>query len=158
MSSDPKTGIVDLLNALLAHDYDEIASFEAAIARLENDDAYDTTQLRRFIEDHRRHVARLTLLVYTFGGKPVRGGDLKKVVCTGRVALGGLLGHTAILEAVQKNEDEIRGAYLDAISGHLSGAVRAVLEEHLRDELRHTAWLENRLGDPVVSPLSLRAG
>jgi uncharacterized protein (TIGR02284 family) len=149
--------VVAMLNALIAHDHEEIVSCEAALSRAPD---RDLDELRRMISDHRRHIARLTLLVYTLGGKPAREGDVKRAWSTGLVLLGSLLGEHAMLEVVQSREREIRGAYLDALSHVLSRPIRAVLEENLRDELKHTAWLESRLGrderdDDTDAPASL---
>jgi hypothetical protein len=136
--------VLAILNGLIAHDYEEIASHEAALRRLGPASEDDATELRQFTADHRRHVARLTLLVYTLGGRPAieQGPDLSDS-CERDV----FVGETAILQAVKRNEDAIRRAYLGAVARYLSNPIRAVLEENLRDELKHCAWLEQRLGE-----------
>jgi hypothetical protein len=136
--------VVAILNGLIAHDYEEIESHEAALRRLGPASDEDATELRRFTADHRRHVARLTLLVYTLGGRPAveQGADLSE-----SSERDVIVGQTAILEAVKRNEDSIRHAYLGAVARYLSNPIRAVLEENLRDELNHGAWLDQRLGE-----------
>jgi uncharacterized protein (TIGR02284 family) len=140
---------VTLLNDLIHIDYDAIAAYKAAIARLHQ--ASDKEQLGRFLADHRRHVVDLTPLVVENGGQAVTEADFKEVLTKGRVVIAGLMGDRAILEAMKSNEDDTNAAYGKAtVEPGITTRVRQVLARNLADERRHRAWIEQRI--VVTSP------
>ena len=135
---------VKLLKDLIELDYDAIEAYRAAIDRLE--DVSDKTQLRRFLEDHERHVSDLTFLVRGMGAEAPVGGDIKRVLTKGKVVISGLLGDRAILLAMKSNEDDTNTAYERAAGRtDLPANAREVIERNLSDERRHRAYLEGRL-------------
>ena len=148
MTNPTKT--VTLLNDLIHLDFDAIAAYEAAIARLH--EVSDKAQLGRFMADHRRHVVDLTPLVQENGGQAVTEADFKEVLTKGRVVIAGLMGDRAVLEAMKSNEDAANAAYEKATREPRPSRprVRAVLERNLADERRHRAWIENRVA--AMSP------
>jgi uncharacterized protein (TIGR02284 family) len=138
------TSIVKQLNALIALDFDAIEAYEAAIARLKEQN--DKAQLTRFLGDHQRHVVDLVPLVQDFGGEPTTKADFKQVLTKGKVVLAGLAGDHAILEAMKSNEETTTRTYRSAIEEPgLPLQARTTLERNFSDEQRHLAWLEQRL-------------
>src|SRR4051812_28599398 len=87
--------VVRLLKDLIELDYDAIEAYRAAIDRIE--DPTDKTQLRRFLEDHERHVSELSVLIRNVGEEPPQGADIKAILTKGKVVIGGLMGDRAIL-------------------------------------------------------------
>lgn len=133
-----------LLNDLAELDYDAIEAYRAAIERI--DDVNDKAQLRRFLEDHERHVSELTILIRGMGEEAPRGADIKGVLTKGKVVVGGLIGDRAILLAMKSNEEDTNTAYERAAArDDLPAHVREVIERNLADERRHRAWIEARL-------------
>jgi uncharacterized protein (TIGR02284 family) len=148
-----------LLNHLIAVDYDAIEAYEAAIGRLGS--TPDATQLRRFLDDHKRHIVELAALVRELGSEPAGHGDLKHFVTTGRVVLGGLIGDDAILRAMNSNEGHTCSAYDHAVVHEgLELAARTLLLRIMEDEKRHREWFEWRLDvgpkDPAIDPVLMR--
>lgn len=136
--------LVKLLKDLVELDYDAIEAYRAAIDRI--DDDRDKAPLRRFLEDHERHISELTVLVRGMGEEPPQGADIKAVLTKGKVVLGGLIGDRAILLAMKTNEDDTNKAYERAAArSDLPAHIRDVIDRNLADERRHRAWIEARL-------------
>jgi uncharacterized protein (TIGR02284 family) len=142
--TEKHTKLAAELNALIELDLDAIEAYEAAIARLKDDG--DKLQLGQFLEDHRRHVDDLTPLVLEVGGRPATTPDFKRVLTKGRVVIMGVAGDLGVLEAMKTNEEATTRAYDKAgTSGELPLEARAVVERNYSDEMRHLAWLEQRV-------------
>ena len=136
--------LLDMLNNLIALDFDAIDAYEAAINRLEN--ATDKAQLRQFMGDHERHTQELGDIVRDLGSTPTMKGDIKSVLTQGKVVLGNLMGDRGILQAMKSNEADTNTAYERAAArDDLPPHVREVLQRNLADERRHRAWIEARL-------------
>jgi uncharacterized protein (TIGR02284 family) len=136
--------VIHLLNDLIEVDYDAIAAYKAAIARL--DDVTDKTALGQMLADHRRHVSELSLVVRNYGGEPSAHGDVKAVLTKGRVVLAQLSGEQAIFDAMNANEEDTNDAYDRAINRQgVPIDVLAILERNLADERRHRAWFVHRI-------------
>ncbi len=143
----PNDDVRGILTELISLDRGERESCAAAISRLQNE--ADKIELRRFLLEHELHAARLTPLVAGEDRAPLDAQEQAKHPSNGgkrwRVALAGLLGDKMILETLKRDEDSLRYAYLDALSHTLPPEIRPIIEENLRDELRHAAWIEERL-------------
>jgi rubrerythrin len=149
----------ELLNHLIAVDFDAIEAYEAAIGRLGS--TPDAAQLARFLDDHKRHIVELSAMVRELGGEPAGHGDLKHFVSTGKVVLGGLIGDDAILRAMRSNEGDACAAYDNgALREGLELGPRTLILRILEDERRHREWFEQRLDvsprDPVIDPVLMR--
>lgn len=137
--------LVAALCACIELDYDAIEAYEAAIARL--DEAVDKARFREFLDDHRRHVDDLGILVRELGGSPPLKGDAKAILTKGKVVIMGLAGTKGVLEAMKTNEDDTNVAYERLCArGDVSERVRAILQRGLADERKHRAYIEQRLG------------
>jgi uncharacterized protein (TIGR02284 family) len=132
------------LNRLIQLDHDAMEACKAAMDRVAPSE--DRTQLGAILADHRRHAEELGIVVRNLGGHPASHGDLRQVLTRGKVALGGLSGERAVLEAVRGNEAEAVSAYEDAVSQPgIPLDVMTVLERQLAVERRHHATLGARL-------------
>ncbi len=145
--------LVSSLNRLIVTDFDAIEAYQAAIPRLSGSE--DQRTLRSFVEDHRRHIEKLTSLVRQCGGLPAGHADLRRIVHKGKVVIGGFMGDDAVLGAMCSNEDEVNDVYARAsTAGSLTPALRLMLAHYLDDERRHREWLERRItmtpkGEPI---------
>ncbi|MBX3262685.1 MAG: DUF2383 domain-containing protein [Labilithrix sp.] len=141
--------LADLLNSLLALDYDAIDAYEAAIDRIDDDG--DKAQLEEFKGDHERHVCALHPLVVELGEKPVEKADIKRVLTKGKVVLASLVGDRMILLAMKMNEDDTNLAYDRAVQrADLPAHIHEVLVQNRDDERRHLAYILGRLEDYEV--------
>ncbi|MEO6418522.1 MAG: ferritin-like domain-containing protein [Polyangiaceae bacterium] len=140
-SSSPQ---LTLLNKLLALEYEQMESYAVALKHLAND--ADRRKLSAFMDEHALHAQALTKHVIALGGGVVDHADLRKVLAKGRVILGAMMGDRAIVEAIRHNEEVTRQAYLQAVSAKMPDDLHALLEQILREELRHSAWIEGRMG------------
>ncbi|MBX3219759.1 MAG: DUF2383 domain-containing protein [Labilithrix sp.] len=138
--------IADLLNSLLAIDYDAIEAYEVAIDRIDDDG--DKAQLAEFKGDHERHVCEMHPLVVELGEKPVEKADIKRVLTKGKVVLASLVGDRMVLLAMKTNERDTNLAYDRAVQRiDLPSHVREVLLRNRDDERRHLAYIQGRLVD-----------
>lgn len=136
--------VVKLLKNLIELDHDAIDAYEAAIARLTIQN--DKDQLTRFMEDHQRHVRDLSALVRDFGEEPPTKGDIKRVLTRGKVVIAGLIDDESVMRAMKSNEDDTNLAYERACERtDLPERVLEVLQNNLKDERRHRAWIESRI-------------
>jgi Domain of unknown function (DUF2383) len=104
VASEP-TGVKTIrrLNHLIEIDLDAALAYEAAIARLS--DGEDKERLQRYLDDHRRRVADLTLLVTELGGTAATQADFRSMFAKGKVVLGAVAGDRGVLEAMKSNEE-----------------------------------------------------
>lgn len=129
-----------LLEDLIRLDYGAAAAYQAAIDRLET--AGFKAAMRTFKADHLRHTRALGECLRELGETPPREGDLKQILTTGKVVLGGLLGDKAILRAMRANEDDTVTAYDRAVKHRATTeSVLRVLERGQMDEHRHRQWI-----------------
>jgi uncharacterized protein (TIGR02284 family) len=140
-----ETSLDELLEDLITLDHDAADAYQAAIERIEN--ASRREPLTRFREDHLRHTRELGDLLAARGRTPPEGGDVKSLLTTGKVAIAGLAGDDAILEAMRTNEADTNTAYERALAFEgIDAATRQVFERGLADERRHCAWILEQLG------------
>lgn len=138
---------VEMLEHLMALDFDAIEAYSAAIERLENDQW--KAQLATFRSDHERHVHELAPLIRDMGGNPPTGPDAKAMLTEGKVKIAHLLGDHGILQAMRTNEDDTNLAYERAFAKCPTEACD-MLERGLEDERRHREWIVATLeGRPV---------
>ena len=130
----------DLLEDLIALDYDAADAYQAAIDRLES--ASFKQRLAEFKRDHLRHVTELSEILSRMGRTPPKEGDMKSLLTKGKVVMAGLIGDKAILEAMRTNEADTNTAYERAVNFQgLPSNTREVLQHGLEDERRHCEWI-----------------
>lgn len=140
--------VIDILNGLIEIDFDLLAAYEVAVARM--DSARYRAQLEQFIDDHKRHTRKLSDTVRDLGGSPAGGSNFKALITKGKVVVGDIVGDRGILLAMQSNAEDAISAYERALeSNDHPPYVRRLLEDSLMDERRHRAWMVERIEQPV---------
>ena len=129
-----------VIESLITLEHDAMAAYEAAIERLDN--MSYKAQMQEFLQDHQRHVQELMECAPRYGITIPTGGDLKKMLTTGKVMMADLLGDGAILRAMKTNEDDTVTAY-ERASNHqqMPDELRPIMRRAHEDELRHRAWM-----------------
>lgn len=134
-----------LLYDLIELDYDAIAAYDAAIARLDN--PAHKQALTEFRADHAKHTQNLAPFLREMGSAVPDSGNAKAMLTSGKVVLANLFGDNAILEAMRTNEDDTNTAYARAVEHpDATPEIRRILEDNLADERRHCSWILNTLG------------
>ena len=136
--------LVSHLKRLAQLDIDAIASYEAAIDRI------DVTSVRQELDgfrvDHVRHVQDLDALVVAAGAEPVEPKpDLKGALLKGFTAATSMAGVEAALLAMLANEELTNHTYASALELPLLPEQRRVVEKNYDDEKRHLAWIKRAL-------------
>ena len=130
----------DLLADLVRLEHDAVDAYDAAIERLVN--AGWRSSLIEFRRDHLRHIEELGEALSAMGRDPPKDGDMKSFLTQGKVVVAGLIGDTAILQAMKTNEDDTNKAYERGVQHRdASLSLRAVLQRALADERRHRGWM-----------------
>lgn len=143
---------VQMLEHLMALDYDAIEAYQAAIDRVD-DEGY-RSRLTEFKGDHQRHVRELGPVIRQLGGTPPGGPGGKSMLTQGKVFMANLAGDDAILRAMKTNEDDTNTAYERALE-HAPAEARDILQRGREDERRHWEWIEAQLeGRPMHQPQS----
>lgn len=142
---------VEMLEHLMALDYDAIEAYNAAVERLENDQW--KAQLATFRQDHERHVHELGPIIRSMGGHPPSGPDAKAMLTEGKVKLANLMGDNSILKAMRSNEEDTNTAYERALA-HCPPEACDMLARGLEDERRHREWIVATLEGRPVQDLS----
>lgn len=139
-----ETAFIDTLKDLIELDFDAVAAYQAAIARLT--DPVTRDKLGEFMSDHQRHIQQLSRLVRDQGDMPPTDKDVKAVLTQGKVVIGQLAGDKGILMAMRSNEDDTNRAYDQALRRtDIPPAAEGILKQNLADERRHRSWIESRL-------------
>lgn len=137
-----ESSIGKLVEDLLYLEHDAIAAYDATIERLENPDF--KREVTAFRDDHHRHLATLNEMAREIGIEAPTGGDMKKMLTTGKVALADMVGgDSAILKAMKTNEDDTVTAY-ERASRHEDAIEKSksFFAKALEDERRHREWMQ----------------
>lgn len=139
-----ESNIEKLVTDLIYLEHDAIAAYDATIERL--DDAGSKAQVTEFRGDHQHHLATLQEMAREIGVDAPTGGDMKKMLTTGKVALADMVGgDSAILKAMKTNEDDTVTAYERASQhGDAIPKSKAFFASALADEQRHRAWMQEK--------------
>ncbi len=134
----------ELLEKLIELDFDAIAAYDAAIARISNETI--KARLADFKADHLRHTRDLGKVLQESGRRPPTEADAKAVLTKGKVVIAGLGGDEAVLRAMKSNEDDTNTAYERAVQNPSAPAsVRELFRSALADERRHREYIEQQL-------------
>lgn len=136
--------IEDLVRNLLYLEHDAIAAYDATIERLDDPEA--KRRVSEFRGDHAQHVAVLEEMARELGVDIPQGGDMKKMLTTGKIAIADMIGDDAsILKAMKTNEDDTVTAY-DRAASHERAIPKskAFFAKALEDERRHRLWMQER--------------
>ncbi len=132
--------LVAELNDLLQLDHDALHAYTLAIQAVEDGGYRDT--LRRFRNDHERHVDTLEELVRAHGGTAVRGPHLSTGAFKLAIqAAGAVGGDRAVLLAFKANEAQVRDKYQRHARRPHPPQVERALRRAAADEETHYAWV-----------------
>ena len=150
-SAISNTLLTTQLNDLLKLDIDAVQAYTLAIRQM--DSKVRQQSLRRYRQDHQRHITDLKRLIRSIGGTPIAMSHLPTgVFKLAMQALGSAGGDAVVLRAFKTNERQVRDKYRRAASRKgLPAEVRRVLSRAAADEERHYRWAEKslaRLGHP----------
>lgn len=138
-----ESDIEKLVKDLIYLEHDAIAAYDATIQRLDNPEA--KSQVSNFRQDHQQHLATLEEMARELNIEAPSGGDMKKMLTTGKVALADMVGGDgAILKAMKTNEDDTVTAY-ERASRHEDAIEKskAFFAKAHADELRHRDWMQD---------------
>jgi uncharacterized protein (TIGR02284 family) len=138
--------IIRELTSLAQLDIDSSYACSQAIGRIRDPEIrQDLTRLRH---DHERHIRHLADLIANFGeAPPQHAADLKGLAMEMATALRGITGTRGALAAMQRNEQQILHRYQEAGNLDFPSDIKALIEEHCRDEQEHLARLERTLAE-----------
>ncbi|UQA56365.1 DUF2383 domain-containing protein [Polyangium aurulentum] len=131
--------IVEKLNDLIQLDTDAVLAYQQAIVGCEVTEILD--HLKRFQDDHQRHIGDLAELVRAAGEEPMIKRDLKGFLIEGFTAIASR-GDRGALMAMLGNEELTNMRYEAALEMELPDEVRAVVERNREDERRHLEWIK----------------
>ena len=132
--------IQGLVTSLIYLERQAIAAYKSTIEQLSDESL--SAQVEAFRQDHLEHLSVLLEIAAETGAEAPAEGDMKEMLTMGKVALAGLMGNAAILNAMKSNEDDTVAAY-ERASTHPDAMAksRAFFERALDDELRHRKWM-----------------
>jgi rubrerythrin len=139
------------LTDLLQLEADALAAYAVAIAQLRRPELREA--VRRFSEDHARHVRDLSAAVRELGGVPLALPH----VPTGLLKLGVQMAgwswdDRTVLLAFVANEWQAREKYARAAARPHAPALAAMLSRHAEDEARHYGWAFDALAGLGCGP------
>lgn len=139
-----KDEAVQLLEHLVALDYDAIEAYQAALEHVDDDSLRGA--LEDFKRDHERHIAELRPVVAGMGGEAPDSRDFQGMLNKGKVTLAELAGDAAVLKAVHSSAEKAHEAYAHAAGQpELPDEVHEILARSREDEHRHREWLAAKL-------------
>lgn len=139
-----ESNIEKLVTDLIHLEHDAIAAYDATIERL--DDPSAKQKVTEFRGDHHQHLTTLQEMAREIGVDAPAGGDMKKMLTTGKVALADMVGgDSAILKAMKTNEDDTVTAYERASQhGDAIPKSKDFFAKALADEQRHRSWMQEK--------------
>lgn len=137
--------LISKLRALAQLDVDAMGTYDAAIARVTDEEV--AQQLASFRVDHLRHVQDLNAIIQKHGGKLVEQvPDLKGVALTGMTMVTSMMGTFSALMAMVGNEELTNRVYEAALKlKDLDAESKELIRKNYADEQRHLAWIKHAL-------------
>lgn len=134
------------LNSLIQLDIDAVKAYGMALRNI--DLPVVAEQIRRFQDDHQRHVTELSPFVLRHGGEaPKLTADFKGFVIAGFTAIRSATGIEGALKAMKTNELLTNSSYQKAVGMGLPADVSTVVQRNFEDEQRHLKYIEKTLRD-----------
>jgi uncharacterized protein (TIGR02284 family) len=132
--------VIEVLNNLIALDYDAVNAYEAAITRVQALEIREA--LSEFQADHERHIHDLSEAVEMLGGVARSRPDVKGYFIQAFTALGSMMGDRAALMAIRSDEGMTNSTYDRALEEILwSPSLCAMIERNRDDERRHHGFV-----------------
>jgi len=135
---------VKKLGSLVKLDTDAEHAYGQAIDEIKEANIRDT--LIRFRDDHKRHVAELSVAIRELGETPPEHKrDVKGFLLEGFTAIRSKTSTEGALKAMHSNEKLTNKNYNKARQWDVSPSIKALLERNYEDERRHIQFIENAL-------------
>jgi len=137
--------IVDKLKSLIKLDIDAASAYEEALEHIDTPSIHKTVTL--YLEDHRRHVDKLSDLLRNAGEvPPERTKDIKGYFIEGFTSIRSATGEEGALKALLSDEKITNRKYQDAYDNwELDPEALAVVSDNYEDERRHLSYIEDVL-------------
>jgi uncharacterized protein (TIGR02284 family) len=136
--------VIDRLSSLMKLDHDAVSAYEKAVTAVRSREVRDT--LRRFLQDHERHVKDLGDAIRKEGGEPPElSQSLRGVFLEGMTAAEGAIGERGVLSACETGEKYVNYKYKQAADEDFPARIMVIIERHYADERRHLSYIESRL-------------
>jgi len=132
------------LSSLAQLDIDAEHAYVQAIEEIKETAIRD--RLSEFREDHKRHVAELSVAIRELGEAPPEyKRDTKGFLMGGFTAIRSKTGTEGALKAMKANEKTSTKAYEKARSWEVSVSIKALIEKICANERRHLEYIEHAL-------------
>ncbi|RJP19822.1 MAG: ferritin-like domain-containing protein [Candidatus Abyssobacteria bacterium SURF_5] len=103
-------------------------------------------RLIEFRDDHKRHVAELSVAIRELGETPPEyKRDTKGFLLEGFTAIRSKTGTEGALKAMRSNEKTTNKSYNKARSWDVTPSIKALIEKNYEDERRHLEYIETAL-------------
>lgn len=133
----------DALKELLELEYETVESYDVAISKIDKHSYKD--KLLEFAGDHLRHIQEISEVLDAHDEDMPNGPGAKQWLTKGKVAIASLIGDSSIITAVHSNELDTNKAYERLHSrGDAWEDAKDLVARALKDQKRHTKWLEQR--------------
>ncbi|BDG02210.1 ferritin-like domain-containing protein [Anaeromyxobacter oryzae] len=140
---EPLLSDVEVLASLARLDLEAALAYEAAAEVAEDGEL--AAQLRRFGEDHRRHVDGLASVLEREGAAELAPSeDTVAPMLAGLARLAAPLGPESLVLAILADEQLTNLSYEDALAYDWDEDEEQLLEGFRADEERHMRWLSDR--------------
>lgn len=132
------------ISSLVHLDIDAEHAYNQAIDEIK--EASIRGRLIEFRDDHKRHVAELSVAIRELGETPPEHKrDTKGFLIEGFTAIRSKTGTEGALKAMRANEKTTTKTYDKARSWDVSPALKTLIEKNYGDEKRHLDYIENAL-------------
>jgi hypothetical protein len=139
-----QSAVTDYLRSLLELEYDALAAYDAAIARLQAPAL--KLRFQEFRADHQRHVHDIAAFLASRGIRAPHGPDAKALLTGGKVVVGNWMGDRGVVSAMLSNENDTNAAYERGLErSDLTAELGFLLGRNLDDEQRHRLWMSEQL-------------
>jgi hypothetical protein len=140
--------IIDNLTSLYNLDNDAIKSYDSALKKISENDIYES--IKRFREDHARHVDSLSHIITGLGATlPSSSGDLRGLFLGAATSLQSLIGTEGALKGLQSGEKITNKSYEDAVGQDFPPDILSVLSRNFQDERVHLDYINKALDSRI---------
>lgn len=138
-----KLEIIERLLTLVKLDIDAVNAYVKAVDRIGESEIRQ--YLMNFLDEHNVHISTINAILRDYGTQtPEFGPELKGIFLT-TDHLVSAVGPDEILRALQKGETISYNLYENAVELHFPPEIRAIIDKHFRDEIKHKRYIEHAI-------------
>lgn len=131
-------------------DIDAVHAYEQALKEIKKNEIF--INIKKFQEDHARHINELSAVIVSLNGEPPkRTQDFKGYLIEGFTSLRSITGTEGALKAMQTNEKLTNATYEKALKklqeDDAMENIKALVSKNYEDEKRHLAYIKNALAN-----------